>query len=279
MARNTLGRIALVMTLWLAAGTASAAVTVNQDQFFARAKVLYASAEFEEALRVLEALKDPAENLEAATYQVYCLVALGREADARRVVERIVKVDPLFRPAEGQVAPRMRTFFEETRKPLLPEAARQCFVTARIAYDKKDTTSAFSEFNRVIALLDEIRGGGTELSDLRLLAVSFRDLSLITAEPTVYDAAHQSITPPVPVSTPQPVWRPFLFELNKSFSGSIALVVSEEGKVLSVSIVTSVHERYDAPLLEAAKSWTFKPALRSGVPVRYRLVMPIRVLR
>ena len=277
MMRNAAGRIALVMTLWMAAVPAPAAIA--QQDGFARAKVLYASAEFEEALRVLETLKEPEDNLEAATYQVYCLVALGREADARRVVERIVKVDPLFHPADGQVAPRMRSFFEETRKPLLPDAVRQCFVTAKTAYDKKDTTSAFTEFNRVIALLDEIRGGGTDLSDMRTLALAFRDLALVTAEPTVYDASHQSVTAPVPLSTPQPVWRPFLFELNKSFSGSIALVVSEEGKVLSATLITSVHQRYDAPLLEAAKDWTFKPALRSGVPVRYRLVMPVRVLR
>ena len=57
------------------------------------------------------------------------------------------------------------------------------------------------------------------------------------------------------------------------------VVVNEEGKVLSATLVKSVHERYDEPLLEAAKSWTFKPALRSGVPVRYRHVMPVRVLR
>ena len=274
----TTRRIALAMVLWLAAGSASAAFAIDQDAF-ARAKALYASAEFEEALRLLDALKDPAENLEAATYKVYSLVALGREDDARRVVERIVQVDPLYRPTEGQIAPRMRTFFEETRKPLLPEAARRCFNTAKVAYDKKDTTLAFTEFNRVIALLDEIRGGGIEMPDLRMLTLAFRDLALVTAEPTVYDISHAGVTPPVPVSTPQPVWRPFLFELNRSFYGSIAVVVSEEGKVLSATLIKSVHERYDEPLLEAAKSWTFKPALRSGVPVRYRYVMPVRVLR
>ena len=270
-------RIALAMVLWLLAGSAPAAFAIHQDPF-ARAKALYASAEFEEALRILDALKDPAENLEAATYKVYSLVALGREDDARRLVERIVQVDPLYRPTD-QVAPRMRTFFEETRKPLLPEAARRCFATAKVAYDKKDATLAFTEFNRVIALLDEIRGGGIEMPDLRMLTLAFRDLALVSAEPIVYDISHASVTPPVPVSTPQPVWRPFLFELNRSFYGSIAVVVNEEGRVLSATLVKSVHDRYDEPLLEAAKSWTFKPALRSGVPVRYRYVMPVRVLR
>jgi TonB family protein len=276
---NTVRRVALVLMLSLLAGPASAAMIKAHQDPFARAKTLYASAEFEEALRLLETFKEPAANLEAASYQVYCLVALGREDDARKMVERIVKADPLFRPVEGQVAPRMKSFFDDARKPLLPEAARRCFATAKNAYDKKDATSAFAEFNRVIALLDEIRGGGAEMSDLRTLALAFRDLALVTAEPIVYDAEHINIIPPVPVSTPQPEWRPTLFELNKTFSGSIAVVVSEDGKVLSASIVTTVHARYDGPLLEAAKSWTFKPALRSGVPVRYRFVMPVRILR
>jgi len=28
-------------------------------------------------------------------------------------------------------------------------------------------------------------------------------------------------------------------------------------------------------LLAAAKAWTFKPAMRNGVPVRYRIFIPI----
>jgi hypothetical protein len=40
-----------------------------------------------------------------------------------------------------------------------------------------------------------------------------------------------------------------------------------------------VHVRYDGPLLEAAKEWTFKPAMKDGAPVRYRFVMTVRVLK
>ena len=57
------------------------------------------------------------------------------------------------------------------------------------------------------------------------------------------------------------------------------MVVGEEGQVLSASIVTSVHPRYDGPLLEAAKNWKFKPATKGGVPVTYLYVMPIRVMK
>ncbi len=56
-------------------------------------------------------------------------------------------------------------------------------------------------------------------------------------------------------------------------------MIGENGAVMSASITRSVHERYDGPLLDAAKNWTFKPAMKGGTPVRYRYVMTVRVLK
>ena len=67
------------------------------------------------------------EATEVAAYQVFCLYALGRSDEAKAAIESIVRVDPLYRPSESQVSPRVRAFFEDVRRPLLPEVVRQSY--------------------------------------------------------------------------------------------------------------------------------------------------------
>jgi TonB family protein len=222
----------------------------------------------------------------------------ARPDDAKRVIERIVRADPFFRPQEGLVAPRIRAFFDDTRKPLLPVIARETYATAKAAYDKHDTARAAAGFDRVIAVIDDIGGTDPGLGDLRSVSVALRELARAASpavgspaahaagisagvEPswTIYDAQSANIVAPTPVSTPLPDWRPGFFELNRTFSGEVRLIIGEDGTVLSAEIATSVHARYDDRLLEAAKSWTFKPATKNGSPVTYRYLMPVRVLR
>ncbi len=259
-----------------------------------RAKVFYASAEYEEALQVLDTLgKTP--NVEAAAYQVYCLVALERRDEARAAIESIVRLDPRFHPSEAQASPRIRAFFDEVRKPLLPELARQSYAKAKAAFDRKDWVPALEEFDRAIALLDEVGGAEAGTADLRTLAVGFRDLARtalqppavapapteppVAAEPAIYGVEHADVKPPAAISKQLPAWRPAIAEERMSFSGAIELVIDENGKVLSVSLVDSVHPRYDGPLLEAAKTWTFRPATKNGVPVKYHYTMAIQLGR
>ena len=105
--------------LALVPGLASA-----QDAF-SKAKGFYESAEYEEALSLLDTMKGKTGSTEVAAYRVFCLVALGRNTEAKAAVTELVKTDPLFRPTEAQVSPRLRTFFDEVRRPLLPDVARQ----------------------------------------------------------------------------------------------------------------------------------------------------------
>ena len=114
-------RSTLALTFWL---LVSAPVAAFAQDALLRAKGLYASADYEEALQVLQTLKGKAANTEAEAYQVFCLVALGRKDEAKAAVEAIVRVDPLYRPAEGQVSPRIRSFYDDVRRPLLPEVVR-----------------------------------------------------------------------------------------------------------------------------------------------------------
>ena len=294
--RRTVALLALAL-LACAPGVAFA-----QDTF-SKAKGFYESAEYEEALNLLDTMKGKTGSTEVAAYRVFCLVALGRNAEAKAAVTELVHTDPLFRPTEAQVSPRLRTFFDEVRKPLLPDVARQRYNIAKANFDQKNWQAAIVEFDRVITLLGEIGAADQGASDLRTLAAGFRDLAksaaeppkpavteskpavaapppapVKPAEPVVYGAQHSDVKKPVAMSKPMPEWRPASqTEQKMIFEGALEFVVGEDGRVVSVRLIESVHPSYDAALLKQAMNWSFKPATKNGVPVRYRYAVSIRL--
>ncbi len=274
----------------------------NAQDALAKVKGYYESAEYEEALQLLETFKGKPSNAEVAAYRVFCLVALGRRDEAKAAVESIVRTDPLYRPSDGQVAPRLRTFFEDVRKPLLPEMARQSYANAKAAFDQKSWAPAIVEFDRVLALLGEIGGADAGVADLRTLSLGFRDLAraavepppapkpepspapkatpapVAPKEPEIYGAEQADVKRPVAISKSMPSWVPGnATEERSSYVGALELVVSETGKVISAKLIDSVHPRYDAQLLKAAAGWTFHPATKNGVPVKYRYTMAVQL--
>jgi tetratricopeptide (TPR) repeat protein len=284
MSLRAVCRAALVMAaIWIAAAPS---VALAQDAL-SRAKTLYASADYEGALLALDTLKGKPANSEAKAYQVFCLVALGRRDEARRVIESIVRTDPMYRPSTVEVAPRIRAFFDDVRKPLLPEIAKLAYAEAKAAFDHKEFAKALGGFENVMALIDEIGQSDPSAVDLRTLTVGFRELARGatvrvvpgSAEPTIYGPHSLNVTPPTVITRRLPEWHPIFFELNRTFSGDLELVIGEDGRVMSALLLSSVHPRYDAPLLESTKGWTFKPATRNGVPVPYRYVMTVQVLK
>ncbi|MEO7189590.1 MAG: hypothetical protein ABI051_00890 [Vicinamibacterales bacterium] len=165
----------------------------------AQAKDLYASASYEEALQALGTLPvrtTSIESTEVATYQVFCLLALGRSAEAKQAIEAIVHSDPLFHPTDGQASPRLRAFFEDTRRPFLPDIVRQTYAHGKEAFTRKNAADALVDFNRVIALVDELgETADPGIADLRTLASGFRDLAATIVAPA----------PPPVAAAPAPV--------------------------------------------------------------------------
>jgi TonB family protein len=287
-----------------------------QQDTLARAKALYASASYDEALQLLatSGTAAPAEATEIAAYQFLCLVALGRNDEAKHAIETIVKTDPLYHPSDSQVSPRVRSFFEEIRRPLLPDVARDFYDKAKDRFEKKDMPAAAAGFDRVIALLDEI-GPSDGASDMRTLAAGFRDLAKAATpppppppppaavEPARMEAAAPAPAPakaamttadfsrafgpedpdvarPMPIVRNMPAWNPAnVFEAKQTFHGTLELLVDESGRVASATIIKSVRPSYDPLLLKAARDWKFKPATKNGVAVKYIYRMDIQVGR
>ena len=278
-----------------------------------RAKELYLSASYDEALALLDQLQTelPKElATEVAQYRVFCLVALGRGDEAKKAIETIVSADPFYRPSETQVSPRIRTVFENTRKALLPGIVQRFYADAKVLFEKKDP-AAVDEFDRLLKLLDDPElKNMPQYADLRTVVSGFRDLSeaqatkeapppapatvstpaaSADANPPVINVppppskpvarpAPLSFTPPVVISQQLPRWAPpKSIDARFGFKGTIEVTIDETGKVSAAQIRQSVHPTYDDELLTLARSWKYKPATRNGVPIPYQKVVEIQL--
>jgi TonB family protein len=303
------------LTLACIAWLAAAGIQAGQDTL-ARAKELYNTASYDEALLVLGRLQQTAaapESSEIAGYQVFCLLALGRADAAQQAIAALVKADPKYRPSEATASPRTRGIFEEVRQGLLPAIILDSYDKAKSALDRNEPQVALTEFDRVLALLDEPGvASQPNMADLRRLASGFRDLSKTAAAaataaappdtanasapdppavaspppnpgaarplPPTFNAGDPGVVPPVAVSRPTPAWLPRNdFERRREFRGVLEILVGESGDVMSAVVAKSVHPMYDERLVEMARKWKFRPASRDGVPVRCRTTIEIRL--
>jgi hypothetical protein len=301
-------RVARRFAVALASAFLVAASDVADQDALTRAKDLYASAAYDDALAVLDQLKLDSSSpdvVEAGQYRAFCLLALGRSDEGRKAIAGIVEADPLFQPAETQMSPRLVTVFRDVRKQLLPRIVQQSYAEAKVAFDRKELEAAAIGFDRVLLLLnDPDLPASSGTTDLRMLATGFRDLSRVAppppppkaaappppsirpsgkpadapGPPRTYGPNDADVTPPVVVSQQLPPWRPSkLSATRRDYQGAVALVIDESGNVESVALLTSLQPEYNPVLLKAAREWKFRPATKDGLPVRYRKVVGIRL--
>lgn len=285
-------------------------IAAASDETLERVRELYRSAEYEQALAVLDqGTADPAlaGSLEAREYRVFCLIALGRIDEARASIESLLNVDPFHEVA--QASPRVRSLFAEVRQAVLPRMAQRAYADAKAAFDRQDPQSA-DRFARVLALLDDPDLAGVPtLTDLRTVAAAFRDLSEArvariaappaarvaasaaapavaasapaadAAPPVVYREGEADIVPAEPVQQSVPSWVPPRLTNGadpRTPQGVLEVIIDEQGAVTSARVIQSFHPVYDAQLVKAAMSWKYKPARRGGTPVRSAKVVNVR---
>ena len=183
-------------------GAAGVPTDVRAQDTLDQVKTLYASAAYEDALSMATRLEAAGRKSEYAQYRVFCLVALGRTAEAEGVIASVVSADPSFVPEANDTSPRIRDMFSKTRRALVPGIAHRLYQEARESLDRRDQAGAIAKFETVLALIDTAareRPAGSEeeplLFELRLLASGFLDLSRATAA-RAEAAAKPAVRPP-----------------------------------------------------------------------------------
>jgi TonB family protein len=306
--KTVAGVTPVVISLLLLAAPAGAADEVST------ARELYAAAAYDDALGMLNRLRaerqTPENQLLIDQYRAYCLLALGRAADAEQAIEAVVTAAPQFVPSNADVSPRIRLAFSDVRKKLLPVIIQDRYARGKAAYDRKDFITASTEFKQVLTSLADpdvgSAAGRPPLSDIKTLAGAFFELSFAAlAPPPLPPPPPQPIQPlPVPATIPAPapvvakrttpygpddpgvvppaVVKQRLPDLDAKVAvdarnGVLEVVINENGDVETAALRVPVHPRYDQLVLEAARGWRYKPATVDGKPVKYRKVITISV--
>lgn len=258
------------------------------------AKNLYASGDYEEALKKLPPSTGDADGVEADQYRALCLLALGRANEAEQAVEALVRRRPLFKMSEAEVSPRLVSMFRDARKRLLPSLIRDLYGKARANFDQKNFDTASAQLKDLMTLVgdEDLGDNAVGLSDLKMVAEGF--LKLADAEVAnrakadaaaassqkaaeaenspnrLFSSEDKDVKPPIDISTSMPEWRPPDSVASKSdFRGVLRIVIDQRGKVESASMVQTAHATYDSLLLAAVRNWQFRPATRNGQPVKY----------
>jgi tetratricopeptide (TPR) repeat protein len=264
----------------------------------AEARALYAAAAYEDALSILGKVDAAAvDRAEAEQYRAFCLIALGRTADAERAIEAVVSADPLFVPRSADVSPRILAMFTDVRRRILPEIARRAYLDGRSAFQAKDFAAASRQFDQVMRLIDQAGVRTAEgMDDLRILVTGFVDLTRAAMDSSSHagrkaDSAippagagtqdldpGEAYTAPVAVHQELPPWNPPTAAIaGRAYAGSVRVLIGADGQVQQASVVKPVHPLYDPLVLQAARRWTYRPATRLGEPTKAEKVVEIRL--
>lgn len=276
------------------AGVAPCAAQERVGDSLTVARELYGAAEYESALGVLERLKPTVAGADAASveqYRAFCLLALGRTGDAEQAIEALVRADPSSAPADSSISPRVRTLFRDVRVRTLPVVILERYDAAKGAFDRREFERAAAAFADVARLLSDpdvaLLAERPPLSDVKKLAGSFQDLSVIAATPApappaapapvtpvVFSASDRDVTPPVALKQVLP---PHPGPLQGNRVGVLEVQIDERGVVEQVAIRATIDPRYDKMVLAAARNWRYQPAQRQGAAVKFRKMVQVSV--
>jgi hypothetical protein len=272
---------------------------VDAQESLDAARQLYASAEYDTALTMLNGLMMTSTTREdrrsIALYRTLCLLATNRRAEADKAIEVLVTQDPLYHPPVDEIPPRMRSAIAETRKRMLPSILQQKYSESKAAYDREDYTVASAGFKEMLEGLSDpditAAAAQSPLSDLKTLAAGFYELSRkALVPPPIQQSAPRVAEAVAPVVTPAPQTRklytvedrnvvppiaikqqipPFPGRVTTPQNGVLEIVIDGTGSVESAMMRVPVNAQYDRLALTAARTWQYKPASLDGTPVKF----------
>jgi len=187
---------------------AAAAATAEQNPL-ERAKDLYASAAYEEALSTLSHVTDavagtPAVQRQVDEYRAFCLYALGRNGEAESVAESIIRREPLAQLDAADASPRLEAMFVSVQKRILPGLIRDQYRKLRSLLDQKQFAAAepgLAETRRMLNEAERLGAMDEGLGDLGVLIDGFLALSHARGEMRS-SAAPTPAAPAAPAAMP-----------------------------------------------------------------------------
>jgi tetratricopeptide (TPR) repeat protein len=281
---------AVVLALFMSVAPASA-----QD-FLSRARELYATADFEEALKVLDEAGvetvTPDQRQSAREYRALCLLALDRTEEMEKTIEQMIDADPFYRPAAERTSHRFLVVFGTVRRRLLLSKVRERYAKAKEDLEEQRESEATAGFELVLRLVKDAgdeseHDGGPDdrtLADFGTLAAQLldanrvaRERNAIAPEKAVYRNTDPQVIPPVPIRQDIPPWQSIDVDGDR-FDGELELLIDTQGDVQQAWITVPIHPAYDQVILQAAAKWKYRPATKYGRPVVYYKAVTISLV-
>jgi hypothetical protein len=290
-------RITSLIAVCTVALVVALAPRVDAQESLDAARQLYASAEYDTALTMLNGLMTNSisrdERRSIALYRTLCLLATNRRAEADKAIESLVTQDPLFHPPADEIPPRMRNAIAETRKRMLPGILAQKYAESKAAYDRQDYVVASAGFKEMLDGLGDpdiaCPASQSPLSDLKTLAAGFYELSSKALLPPpapakvaelalppaaaavlqprkIYSSEDRNVVPPLAIKQQIPA---FPGRVTAAKAGVLEIVIDDTGAVESAMMRVSLNAQYDRITTTAARSWQYQPATMNGTPVKF----------
>jgi hypothetical protein len=173
--------------------------------------------------------------------------------------------------AESGTAPSSRAASKTPADVFLPAGRRAN--AARLSADAvprgQQTVQTRSQNTPLAAAQSDRADGGAELQVPFAAVPSSADAAATVIDETIYSAEDQGVLPPqTSEKLPGPTISRWTTRTN-----AMEVIVSETGAVERVRLVTPPQRMPDIQVLSVAKVWKFKPAMKDGKPVRYRLLV------
>jgi protein TonB len=98
--------------------------------------------------------------------------------------------------------------------------------------------------------------------------------SASTLEQSYVESYHRNTDVPVPIEVVAPVANGY--DIGESVQ--VEFVVDTAGRPSGISVKSAADREFADAVVDAVKQWRFSPALRNGVPVATRVILPVRVV-
>jgi hypothetical protein len=225
--------VSVVLVFSAAIGLAGQAPPSSLD----RARQLYYSAAYEEALAVLDGI-DVTSSTDAPTVELYraaCLFAVGRITEAEQAFERLAALSPDLKPEQLDMAPWLTLRFAAVRA-------------------------------RLLTLIDQ----GSDENRAASATVAALE------QPEFYTVADFSVIRPVPIreDVPEP---PTRRGVDFTGTVTLQVDIAPDGSVESVGLEGMVHPSYAKLLRETAQKWRYQPATLNAQPVKFRKALRVDI--
>ena len=194
--------------------------------------------------------------------------------------DSMVLKNPLYRPASARLSPEALSAFRNRKRQVLTAMVRSHYQDGRAALDAGDFSLAISEAERARTLLKDLDEldisveAGDVIADLRTL-LTLASAARTAEEEKVYTIEDSSVIPPRPLG--RQLSAASMSRMSLRPTGHLEILVGRSGRVEAVKLDTPMNGYHDRMLVSAVKAWHYKPAVKNGRPVRFSLMVTMRL--